>query len=594
VLPARMRRALPTSRLTTTNRGWASGSPILAFSVSVFVCASLAIFQHAVARSSPAARETFTDVTAQAGITWRHFSGASEDRFLIETMGGGVAFLDFDGDGLQDIFFVNGGETPHGKSASPVHNALYQNLGDGRFQEIAAKAGLDKLGFYGMGVAAADYDNDGHSDLYVTGFPSSALFHNNGDGTFRDVTEQAGVKNAGRWAASAAWFDYDCDGYLDLLVTNYVEFSFDHPKKCEMNGMRSYCEQKAYNGMPLTLYHNNGDGTFSDVSERSGLAKLTGRALGVVAVDVNDDGWPDVFVARDASTNLLLINGKNGTFRDAGSEYEVAYDSNGHAKAGMGVDAGDVNGDGRPDFVVTNFNDEYTSLFLASPSGLYDDKTIAWRLSSATKSYVSWGVHLLDYDNDGNLDLAMVNGHINLAVESTRKDVKFKEPPLLLHNDGKGAFQKVSDAAGEPFHNGYTARGLAVGDFNNDGATDLVFTRLDDTPVLLRNNAGRENAWIGFELQGTKSNRDAIGAKITVTAGNRELVRWITGGSSYLSSHDKRVVVGLGGQPSSGSIGAEIRWPSGAVQRLSDLKRNHYNKITEAGESNESAVSQPN
>jgi enediyne biosynthesis protein E4 len=593
VLPARMRRLLPTTRYTTTDHGAASRSLTLAFSVSAFVCASLALFQHAVARSSPATAEIFTDVTSEAGITWRHFSGASEDRFLIETMGGGVAFLDFDGDGLQDIFFVNGGETPRGKSANLVRNALYRNLGDGKLQEVAEKAGVDKMGFYGMGAAAADYDNDGHTDWYVTGFPSSALFHNNGDGTFQDVTKQAGVNNAARWAASAAWFDYDRDGYLDLLVTNYVEFSFERPKKCEVNGLRSYCEQKAYTGMPLTLYHNNGNGTFSDVSERSGLAKLTGRALGVIALDVNDDGWPDLFVARDASPNLMLINGKDGTFREAGSEYEVAYDSNGHAKAGMGVDAGDVNGDGRPDFVVTNFHDEYTSLFMASRSALYEDKAVAWRLSGATKSYVSWGVHFLDYDNDGYLDLAMVNGHINQAIESTRKDVKFKEPPLLLHNDRQGAFQNVSDAAGRTFHTGYTARGLAVGDFNNDGATDLVFTRLDDTPVLLRNNAGQDNAWLGLELQGTKSNRDAIGAKITVTAGSRKLVRWITGGSSYLSSHDKRVIVGLGNQISSSSVKAEIVWPSGTVQQISDLNLNRYTRVVEVQESKQRASSQP-
>jgi enediyne biosynthesis protein E4 len=593
VLPARMRRLLPTTRHTTTDRGAALGSLTLAFSAGAFLCASLALLQHAVARSSPAAAELFTDVTSEAGITWRHFSGASEDRFLIEMMGGGVAFLDFDGDGLQDIFFVNGGETPRGRSASLVRNALYRNLGDGKFQEVAEKAGVGKMGFYGMGAAAADYDNDGHTDLYVTGFPSSALFHNNGDGTFQDVTERAGVKNAARWAASAAWFDYDRDGYLDLLVTNYVEFSFGQPKKCEVNGVRSYCEQKAYAGMPLTLYHNNNDGTFSDVSERSGLAKLTGRALGVIAVDVNDDGWPDLFVARDASPNLLLINEKDGTFRDAGSEYEVAYDSNGHAKAGMGVDAGDLNGDGRPDFVVTNFNDEYTSLFLASHSALYEDKADAWRLSGATRSYVGWGVHFLDYDNDGYLDLAMVNGHINQAIESTRKDVKFKEPPLLLHNDRKGAFQNVSDAAGGAFHTGYTARGLAVGDFNNDGATDLVFTRLDDTPVLLRNNARRENAWVGLELEGARSNRDAIGAKIAVTAGNRKLVRWITGGSGYLSSHDKRVIVGLGNQSSPSSVKAEIVWPSGTVQQVSDLKLNRYNRVVEVQESKKLASSQP-
>jgi enediyne biosynthesis protein E4 len=606
VLPAQMRRRRPSTKRAIGSRALPSSRLAFAFSIGILACASLTLFQHTAAQSSPTKAEIFMDVTAEAGIAWQQFSGASEDHFLIETMGGGVAFLDFDGDGLQDLFFVNGGETPHGKSTIPVRNALYRNLGNGKFQDVTAKAGVDKLSFYGMGVAAADYDNDGFADLYVTGYPSSALFHNNGDGTFTDVTYRAGVKNAGRWAASAAWFDYDRDGYLDLVVTNYVQFSFSEPKKCEVNGMRSYCEQKAYTGMPLTLYHNNGDGTFTDVSERSGLAKLVGRALGVVAIDVNGDGWPDLFVARDASPNLLLINsgggaGEKGTFRDAGVEFEIAYDLNGHAKAGMGVDAADVNGDGQVDFAVTNFNDEYTSLFVASSSLVFEDKAVAWHLSGITKPYLSWGVRFLDYDNDGNLDLAIVNGHINEAIESTRRDVKFREPPLLLHNDGKGGFQNVGDVAGPVFHSAYLGRGLAAGDFNNDGAIDLVFTCLDDKPVLLRNNSGnalrnqvgsadRENAWIGFELQGTKSNRDAIGAKITVTAGNRERVRWITGGSSYLSSHDKRVVIGLGAPDPSGAIQAEILWPSGMVQHLSDLKVNRYQKVVEPTGPNGPAV----
>jgi hypothetical protein len=525
--------------------------------------------------------EIFVDVTAQAGITWRHFSGQSPDRFLIEAMGGGVAFLDFDGDGLQDIFFVNGGETPHGKSSSPVRNALYRNLGNGKFEDVAAKAGVDHLSFYGMGAAVADFDNDGFPDIFITGFPSSALFHNNGDGTFTDITDHAGVKNAGRWAANAAWFDFDRDGYLDLVVTNYAQFSFADSKKCEINGERAYCAQLAYRGMPLTLYHNNGDGTFTDVSEHAGFDKLIGRALGIVAIDVNNDGWPDLFVARDASPNLLLINQKNGTFRDVASEAEVAYDSAGVAKAGMGVDAGDVNGDGRPDFAVTNFNDQYHSLFVSSPSLLYDDRTVASRLAAYTKPYVGWGIHFIDYDNDGNLDLIIVNGHINQAIEATRMDVKYKEPPLLLRNDGKGIFQDSSEHVGSAFRSGYSARGLAVGDFDNDGGLDVVFTQLDDKPVLLRNALGKDHPWVGFELQGTKSNRDAIGAKITVDTGKRKLVRWITGGASYLSSHDKRVIVGLGDGFALGTVDAEIRWPSGTLQRVSSLRLKQYHKIVE-------------
>jgi hypothetical protein len=527
------------------------------------------------------AKELFTDVTQEAGITWRQFSGKSPDRFLIETMGGGVAFVDFDGDGLQDIFLVNGGETPHGKSATPVRNALYHNLGNGKFEDIAAKAGVDRIDFYGMGVAAADYDNDGFPDLFVTGFPACALFHNDGNGRFTDVTEKAGVRNSGKWAASAAWFDYDGDGYLDLVVANYARFSFDTPKKCEVDGIRSYCEQIAYEGMPLTLYHNNRDGTFTDVSVPSGLSKMTGRALGIAVIDRNDDGWPDLFIARDASPNLLLMNQGNGSFLDAAVDAEVAYDPDGLAKAGMGVDAGDVSGDGLADLVVTNFNDQYHSLFVASNSLSYQDRTVASHLAAFTKSFVGWGVKFFDYDNDGNLDLVVANGHINDVIETSRRNVRYKQPPLLLRNDSQGNFENMHEQAGPTFNAGYVARGLAVGDFDNDGGSDVVFTRLDDTPVLLRNNVGQDNRWIGFELRGTKSNRDAIGAKITLLAGKRRMVRWITGGSSYLSSHDKRVLFGLGPDTNSGTVTAVIRWPSGAVQKLADLKTNQYHKVVE-------------
>ena len=373
-------------------------------------CISAGLLLLSTSGLSEPSPEIFTDVTQRAGIHWQQFSGESPDRFLIETMGGGVAFLDFDGDGLQDIFFVKGGETPHGKTPAPVRNALYRNLGNGKFEEVAAKAGVDRVTFYGMGVSAADYDNDGFNDLYITGFPASALFHNNGNGTFTDVTDKAGVKNAGRWGASAAWFDYDRDGLLDLVVTNYAQISFDNPKNCELNGVRSYCAQVAYQGEPLTLYHNNGDGTFTDVSARSGLDKFIGRALGVVSIDVNDDGWPDLFIARDASPNLLLINQKNGTFKDMAVEAEVAYDSNGAAKAGMGVDAGDVNGDGIPDFVVTNFSDQYHSLFLGSRRLPYEDRTVASHLAQYSRADVGWGAKFLDYDNDGYLDLVIANG----------------------------------------------------------------------------------------------------------------------------------------------------------------------------------------
>jgi hypothetical protein len=550
--------------------------------LTVFTCESSRLHEAKAQTLRRANHQVFADVTAEAGIRWTQFSGESSDRFLIETMGGGVAFLDFDGDGLMDIFFVNGGETPLGRSGLPVRNALYRNLGNGKFEDVAAKAGVDRIAAYGMGVAVADFDNDGFPDIYATGFPSSYLFHNNGDGTFSDVTGQAGVNNDGRWAASAAWFDFDRDGLLDLVVTNYAQFSFTDRKKCEIKGLPAYCAQTSYAGMPMTLFHNDGDGHFTDVSAQSGLARFVGRALGVVAIDVDDDGWTDLFVARDASPNLLLINQKNGTFRDVAADAEVAYDESGVAKAGMGVDAGDVNGDGKPDFVVTNFNDQYHSLLVGTKALRYDDQTLRSGLARLTKKLVGWGVHYVDFDNDGNLDVLIANGHINQGIEATRLDVKYQEPPLLLRNNGSGSFLDVRQQAGETFQKSYSARGLAVGDWNNDGRTDAVLTRLGASPVLLRNDSKQENSWIGFELQGTASNRDAIGARITVEAGGKKLVRWITGGSSYLASHDKRVVVGLGNISPSADAPVEIRWPNGNIQRPAGLKLGRYNHVSES------------
>jgi len=566
--------------LLSACQGAVKAALYLLLSAMVFISPSRKY--HAQAQNTAhVSTQIFTDVTREGGITWTQFSGESSDRFLIETMGGGVAFLDFDGDGLLDILLVNGGETPRGKSAFLIRNALYRNLGNGKFEDVAAKAGVDRIASYGMGVAVADFDNDGFPDLYVTGFPSSYLFHNNRDGTFTDITEQAGVKNAGRWAASAAWFDFDRDGLLDLVVTNYAQFSFTDQKKCEIKGMPSYCAQTSYTGLPLTLFHNDGNGRFTDVSESSGVAKLIGRALGVVAIDVDDDGWTDLFVARDASPNLLLINQKNGAFRDVAADAEAAYDQAGVAKAGMGVDAGDVNRDGKPDFVITNFNDQYHSMLEATQTVRYDDQTMQSGLARLTKNFVGWGVHYIDFDNDGNLDLLLVNGHINQGIEATRVDVKYQEPALLLRNSGKASFEDMKDRAGDTFEKSYSARGLAVGDWNNDGHVDAVFTTLNASPVLLRNDLKTQNSWIGFELQGVKSNRDAIGAKVTVKAGEAKLVRWITGGSSYLSSHDKRIVVGLGRLPSSTLVALEIRWPNGSIQRLTGLTPGRYHHVVE-------------
>lgn len=527
-------------------------------------------------------RPIFSDVTSEAGITWRHFNGASPDRHLIEIMGGGVGFVDFDNDGWLDLFLLNGGETPHGKSEKPLRNALYRNLGNGKFVDVATDAGLSQVKNYGMGVAIADFDNDGNPDILVTGFPRCILYHNNGNGTFSDVTADAGVGNDGRWASCAAWFDYDRDGFLDLVICNYAHMSFEGaPPKCEYLNVRTYCEQRAYQGMPLTIYHNNRNGTFTDVSRSTGLDRLVGRALGVVAVDFDDDGWPDLFVARDASPNLLLLNKRDGTFVDAGVDAEIAFDSNGNAKAGMGVDAGDVNADGRADIVVTNFNFEYHSLFLNRKGFPFEDWTRLSHLAGSTRLDVGWGVHFIDFDNDGLLDLMIVNGHVTEVIESLQPQVTYKEQPLLLHNAGGTVFEDVSSKAGPAFSKRYLARGLAVGDWDNDGAMDAVFTCIGENPVLLRNNLSQVNSWIGLSLVGVKSNRDAIGAKCTLRAGDRTLVRWITGGSSYLSSHDKRVLFGLGKRASDERVDIEITWPSGIKQAVPSLRINRYHRIVE-------------
>ena len=527
--------------------------------------------------------ELFTDVTLQAGITWKHFNGQSQDRFLIEVSCGGVAFLDFDNDGWLDIFFVNGGETPKGKSRTPVRNALYRNLGNGKFEDVAQSAGVAEVPFYGMGAAAADYDNDGFQDLFVTGFPTSALFHNEGDGTFREVTRRAGLENAGEWAAGAVWFDYDRDRRLDLFVCNYAELSFAHPRPCNFAGKPEYCSQRAYPPSRPKLYRNNGAGAFSDVSRSSGVSRHLGRAFGVVSVDIDDDGWDDLFVAGDASPDLLLLNGGNGSFEDRGFDAEIAYSVNGEARAGMGVDAADLNGDGRPDFIVTNFHDEYHALYLSTPELLYREWTRPSGLAGFTRPFVGWGTRFIDYDNDSDLDLVIVNGHVSQTIELSRRDIRYRQLPLLLANVGDLKFRNMASRAGPVFRTRHSARGMATGDYDNDGDMDVVFVRLNERPVLLRNNIGQEGAWVGFELEGSLSNRDAIGSKLSLKSGDKRFTKWVTGGASFLASHDKRVVFGLG-KAVKEECSLEIRWPGGAVQRVSGLEINRYHKIVESDE----------
>ena len=522
----------------------------------------------------------FTDVTGPAGISWKHFNGESPDRFLIETSCGGAAFLDFDGDGLLDIYLVNGGETPRGKSPAPVRNALYRNLGEGRFEEVADHAGVAQVDFYGMGAAAADYDNDGDQDLYVTGFPFSALFRNNGDGTFENVSKSAGVENPERWGSSAAWIDYDRDGLLDLFVCNYAELSFSNPVTCDHKGIPAYCDQKSYLPSRSRLYRNRGDGAFEDVSQATGIDRHKSRAFGVVSIDADGDGWQDLLVAGDATPNLLLLNRQDGTFEEVGFEADMAFNSEGVARSGMGIDAGDFDGDGNPDFVVTNFHDEFHALYRNGGKFPYRELSRSSGLSRFTVPYVGWGVRFIDFDNDGHQDLIIVNGHVTRTIELARRDITYLQPPLLLGNDGRGKLQDLAEQAGPVFRNRHAARGLATGDFDNDGDADALLVRLNQPPLLLRNNRGQDSTWIGFRLEGTRSTRDAIGARVEIDWGEHRRVRWLTGGGSFLASHDKRLIFGLGGAGPE-RVGVTIQWPSGQRQRLSGLKTNRYHAIVE-------------
>jgi len=524
---------------------------------------------------------TFVDVTESSGITWRHWNGKSADHFLVESTTGGVGVLDFDNDGHQDIFLANGGNTPDGKSPGPVRCALYRNLGNGRFADVAEHAGIAALPFYGMGVSAADYDNDGFTDLYVTGYPRSALFHNNGNGTFIDVTASAGVRNEGAWGASAAWFDYDRDGLLDLFVTNYVQFSYSDHKQCLFGSEPTYCAQTEYQGSVSRLFHNNGKGSFTDVTEKAGLGTLAGRGLGVVAVDIDGDGWCDLFVARDASANLLLLNRRDGTFRESGLEKEIAYNADGVARSGMGVDVADLNRDGRPDFVVTNFDHEYHALYLSTPEGPYKEATVSSGLARYTRPYVGWGVKFLDYDHDGEPDLLIANGHLHEKIAQSNQEVQYREPILLLRNMGNARFERVTVEGIPAFESGILGRGLATADFNNDGLEDAIVMNLNDRPVLLRNSTRNTNGWLGIALQGTSGNRDAIGARVTLHAGEKSITKWVTGGGSVLSSSEKRLVFGLAPSSAGESASLEIRWPDGKNQTISQLKLSAYNPIVE-------------
>ena len=522
----------------------------------------------------------FEEVPANSsGIRWVHTAGKSPQKYLPETTGAGCAFLDYDNDGWMDIYLVNSGQCDFYDPHPPLRNALYRNNRDGTFTDVTDKAGVAGGG-YGQGVAVGDYDGDGFPDIYVTQYGRSILYHNNGDGTFTDVTEKAGVAAPG-WSSSAVWFDYDNDGRLDLFVCQFVEFSKAGNLPCvTYNNRPGYCVPRFYKPTASWLFHNNGDGTFTDVSRSSGIATHLGKAWGVVAADLNNDGRMDLFVANDTSPNFLLMNRGNGKFEEIGALAGVAFSQTGKARSGMGVDAADFNQDGWLDLFVANIDHEMFSLYVNNHDETFDDHAASVGIASATRLMSGWGLKLFDYDNDGNLDLFVVNGNPDDQIETIEKDVTYREPMLLFHGDGK-VLQDVSAQSGPLFSRQLSARGMAIGDFDNDGAVDVLVSMNDGPPLLLRNTAAKGNHWLGVKLVGKRSNRDAIGARLTWQAGDLRRSRTKVGGGSYLSSHDPRVVLGIGERTKIDWL--EVKWPEpgGATERFPAPPVDRYITIVE-------------
>ena len=537
--------------------------------------------QHCFAMPQSAGKFPFELVPPEAsGITWVHRNGRSPDMYLPETVGAGCGFIDYDNDGWMDIYLVNSGRCDFFDPSPPLRNALYKNNRDGTFTNVTEKAGVAGGG-YGMGVAVGDYNGDGCPDLLVTQYNGVILYRNNGDGTFSDVTRKAGLPAEG-WASSAVWFDYDNDGKLDLFVCRFVDFNKSKNKFCGNReaGLRYYCIPRVYDPMPSWLFHNNGDGTFTDVSHESGIAKHLGKAWGVVACDINNDGRMDLFVANDTVANFLFVNRGNGKFEETGLQANVGYSTEGRARSGMGVDSADYDQDGWMDLFVTNVDQEMYSLYHNNRDETFDDMAVPYGIGRVTRLMSGWGVKFFDYDNDGTLDLFLANGHPDDKIEEHTSGVKYREPLLLFHGTGRG-FENVTAGSGSLFSRPYAARGMAVGDFNNDGALDVLIAINDEAPLLLKNQAGQLNHWLGARLLAKRANPDAIGAQVSWQAGDLKRSLLKTGGGSYLASHDPRMVLGIGKRTQMDWV--EVRWPqpSGLVERFSNLRVDRYIDLVE-------------
>jgi hypothetical protein len=565
-----MRNRLEGGRRLVHRIALATG--ILAIAAAVGLsCRPKARAQQPAKAPDPPIPVRFTDIRKAAGIDFVQDSTDSQEKYYLETMGTGVAWLDYNQDGLMDLYFVQAGATDAYKPAKPLRSALYRNNGDGTFTDVTDKARVGGEGHYGQGVAVGDYDNDGFPDIYVTGYGRAILYHNNGDGTFTDVTAKAGVGDEGNWSTSAGWFDYDKDGWLDLVVTNYLEWTPKNNLWCgdRAPGYRSYCSPNNYRGEKTKLYHNNHDGTFTDVSEKSLVGIPESKGMGLVLADFNNDGWPDIAIANDTWPNFLFLNNRDGTFTDSALISGLAVSEDGRYEAGMGIDAADVDGDGLLDVYVTHLDMELNRLYRNNGDETFTDVTYTSGIGNKAMLLSGVAAKFIDYDNDGWPDIVQANGAMLDNVNLYHSEVTYKEPLLMFHNLGNGHFEKSSDSLGPDFVRPIAGRGLATADFFNDGAVGIAVVCRGDYPELLRNDGGNANHWLEVLLIGTKSNRDGIGAQLKLTSGGIVRFDQAKGGTSYMSASDPRIHFGLGKRTKIDSL--VITWPSGQVDKLTSV-----------------------
>ena len=517
-------------------------------------------------QSNPGFR--LVDVTSQSGIHFNHNSGAYGGKFLPETMGSGCAFLDYDGDGWQDVLLINSMDWP-GHRRTRTTMRLYRNNRNGTFTDVTRRAGLD-IEMYGMGVAVGDYNNDGFPDIFVTCVGQNRLFKNTGRGTFLDVTRESGLAGREGFSTSALWFDFDRDGFLDLFVCNYVKWSQAQDVFCSLDGKhKSYCTPEAYRGETCWLFRNRGNGTFEDATATSGIFDTSSKSLGVAMLDFDEDGWPDLMVSNDTQPNKLYHNQRNGTFKDVAVEAGVAFSNDGKARAGMGIAIGDFNASGRPGIAITNFDDEMVGLYRPLGKGLYEDVAVQSGVGLPSKNTLGFGCVFADMNLDGALDLVVANGHIDETVRNIRGNVGYAQPPQLFLNDGAGKFRDVASEVGEAFQRPKVGRGLCYGDFDRDGDLDFLMTTNNGPAYLFRNDQLSRNRAIRFRLTGVKSNRDAIGARVQIFHGDSSQSRLVHSGSSYLSQSELPVTFGLGQEDRVDR--AVLSWPSGRTEEYKNL-----------------------